>query len=228
MANTYQTGTDDKKKRRANCYWVGDKPFISVTEILKVIDKPAIRYWFGQQVFYAMAKDPSLDEKAALASPYQTSKDSASRGSTVHAIIEGYKTGGIQVESLPLEFRGYASAFQMWANEVKLNVIENEKTIVNEEFGYAGTMDMIADIGGRRYVIDFKTSKDGTVYTEAHMQVSAYQRCVPGVDGGVIVGLSPEGKYNHVQAKDGFKPFLNALELYKFINQDKLLKLGYL
>jgi hypothetical protein len=100
---------------------------------------------------------------------------------------------------------------------------ECEKTVVNEEYGFAGTLDMIADIGGKRYVIDFKTSKDGTVYPEAHMQVSAYIKSLSGIDGGIIVGLAPDGTYNHQICRDGFEPFIHALGLYRFINEEKLI-----
>lgn len=216
---------DARGNRRGGMYWVGDRPFVSVTEVLKTIDKPAIRHWYGQQVYYAMCKEPSLSEQEALAAPYRVAKESAGRGSTIHSLIEAHPN--IRLEAVPQDLRGYAQAFVLWSQEVRLKVLEHEKTIVSQEYGYAGTMDMIADIAGRRYVIDFKTSKDGTVYTEAHMQVSAYKQCLEGVDGAIIVGLSPNGQYNHVQSKESFKPFLACLELYKFINQEKLMKLGY-
>lgn len=213
-------------KRRGGVYWVEGKPYPSVTEVLKVIDKPAIRHWYGQQVYYAMCKNPGLSEQEALVAPYQTSKDAASRGSTVHSIIEAYRTTGTVVAPTP-QFEGYAKAFQEWVREHNPQILESEKTVVNTEYSYAGTLDMLAVIGGKKYVVDFKTSKDGSVYTEAHLQVSAYQHCLEGVDGGVIVGLAPDGSYNHQIAKNGFRAFVSALDLYIFINYAKLKALGW-
>ena len=64
---------DQRNDRRGGFYWVDNKPYVSVTTALSVIDKPALRYWFGKQVYLAMTKDPTLNEKAALSAPYQMS-----------------------------------------------------------------------------------------------------------------------------------------------------------
>lgn len=214
-------------KRRDGFYWVDKIPYVSVTEVLRVINKPALQYWYGQQVYQEVIKDPTIDEKAALAAPYKTSQNAAARGSTVHSLIESYKLTGAVIKDVPDQFKGYANAFYAWANDVKPEVIYTEHEVLNEEYYYAGTLDMLARIGGKIYVIDFKTSKDGTVYNEAHMQVSAYKACLNDVDGGIIVGLAETGIYNHQQTYESFKPFTSALNLYAFINRDKLAKYGW-
>jgi hypothetical protein len=218
---------DQKNRRRAGFYWIGDRPYLSVTEILKIIEKPAIRYWFGQTIYYAMVKDPTLSEQEAMAAPRNISRSKMDRGTTVHSLIEAYKTTGNVIDTVPDEFKGYANAFYKWANDLHPSIQECEKTIVSDEYGYAGTLDMLADIGGKRYVIDFKTSKDGTVYSEAHLQASAYIHCLEGCDGGILVGLAEDGTYTHNLVRDGFEAFKHALGLYQFINQDKLNKLGW-
>lgn len=217
----------DVKNRRGGMYWVGDKPYISVTHALQIIDKPQLRYWYGQQVYLATVKDPSIDERTALSAPYAVSKKSADRGSTIHSLIEAYRQNGVIIDTVPDELKGYANAFYKWANDHKPIIQESEKTVVNEEYKYAGTLDMLADIAGKRYVIDFKTNKTGSVYDEAHMQVSAYIKCLSGIDGGIIVALAEDGTYTHQLAKDGFKAFLSALNLYAFINENKLATLGW-
>lgn len=216
------------KDRRAGMYWLNEKPHISVTEVLKVIAKPSIQYWYGQQVYYAVMKDPTIDERAALAAPYAVSKSAANRGSTVHSLIEAYKTTSAVVNTIP-EYDGYARAFYKWVEDFKPTIIENERTVVNPTKGYAGTLDMIAEIGGKRHVIDFKTNKDGNIYDEAHMQVSAYLNCdgMTDCDGGIIVALAADGTYTHQIAKNGYIAFLSALDLYVFLNYAKIKALGW-
>lgn len=234
---------DNKSKRRAGAYWLDGRPFISVTEILKCINKPSITYWYGQQVYYAMAKDPTLDERTALAAPYRKSGEAANRGSLIHGVIEKYKqTGHIpSAEELCEEnhlilskeekanLQGYIDAFKHWNEDFKPTIIENERTVVNPTKGYAGTLDMIAEIGGKRHVIDFKTNKDGNIYDEAHMQVSAYLNCdgMSDCDGGIIVALAADGTYTHQIAKNGYIAFLSALDLYVFLNYAKIKALGW-
>ena len=214
-------------KRRGGFYWIGEKPYISVTNILRdVLDKPALRYWFGREVYYAMVKDPMIDERTAMGAPYKTSGKAKDRGSTIHSIIEAHKKGAPRIIPNDDELKGYASAFYDWFDAVNPTVLEAERTTINEEYGYAGTLDMLAEIGGKKHVIDFKTSKKGEVYSEAHLQVSAYMHS-EGVSDGLIVALAADGSYSHVKARDGFEAFKHALELYKFVNEEKLIKVNY-
>lgn len=215
--------------RRGGFYWNDEgKPYVSVTTIFKdVISKPQLMYWFGREVYLEVIKNPSIDERTALAAPYKTSESAAERGSTIHSLAESFKTTGKKIENVPAQYKGYANALYSWIDAFHPNFLENEKRVFNDAYGYAGTLDAIIELNGQKYVIDFKTSKDGTVYQEAHLQVSAYINCLPDVKGGIIVGLAADGTYNHQVCKDGFKAFVHALELYKFLNQDKLIKLGY-
>jgi hypothetical protein len=212
-------------KRRGGFYWVNDKPYLSVTNILRIIDKPAIQYWFGQQVYFATIKDPSIDERTALNAPYATSGSAKDRGTVIHSIIEAHKHGADRITPPP-DLKGYTNAFYSWFDDIQPKVLDNEKTIINQEYGYAGTLDMLAEINGVPHVIDFKTSKKGIIYNEAHIQVSAYINCEE-VRDGLIVALAEDGTYTQAKARDGFEAFKHALELYKFINEDKLRSVGY-
>lgn len=219
--------TLNKKARRDGFYWVGERPFISVTEALKVINKPSIQYWYGQQVYREVIKDPCIDERTALAAPWRASAKAAARGTDIHSIIETFKHTGSLPTDIPEGYRGYATAFLNWVKMVKPTIQECEKTVIQETLGYAGTLDMLADIAGKRFVIDFKTNKKGDIYDEAHLQVSAYLHCLNGVDGGIIVGLAEDGSPTSKMTRNGFTAFRHALGLYAFINEDKLAKYGW-
>ncbi len=221
---------DKRNIRRGGYYWIDDKPYISVTNILKVIDKPALRYWFGKEVFYAMAKDPTLSEKEALSAPYKTSSDAMERGTTVHSIVEAYKHSKKHIETVPEKFKGYADGFYNWIEDYKMEIQEHERTVIHKEFGYAGTLDMIALNNGDTWVIDVKTGKD--IYDESHLQISAYITALEYENkgekyrGGVLL-LQDSGKYKFAETQDFFKYFMCAKKLWEWQHRNALEKIGY-
>ena len=76
--------TNQKEFKRGGFYWIEDKPFVSVTNILKIIDKPALRRWVGKEVYLAMVKDPTISEAEALSAPYKKSEKASLRGKAIH------------------------------------------------------------------------------------------------------------------------------------------------
>lgn len=225
-----------KDQKRGNFYWLDGKPYLSVTEILKIIDKPALRYWFGQEVYYAMVKNPTLGQQEALSAPYTSSKSAASRGTTVHSIVEAFKQTGQQIDSIPDEFKGFATAFYKFVNEVKPTIIDQEKTVFDNKNRVAGTLDMYAKIGDSMYVLDIKTGKD--IYAESELQLSAYAHMLrldnKPVDNIGVVLLEigddklPTGNYKFAPRTEQHEAFLHAKALYEWQNREKLIKLGYL
>ena len=168
---------NQKSSKRGGIYWTPEKAYISVTEILKVIDKPNLRYWFGKEVYLAMVKDPSMSQQAALAAPYKKTEAAMSRGTTVHSIVESYKKIGEKIE-VAEEFDGYTKAFYKWVEDENPSILVQERTIYSNTHGYAGTLDMLAAINHSElpYVIDVKTGKD--IYPESFLQTAAYQQCL--------------------------------------------------
>jgi len=220
---------DKKSKKRGGFYWIDGKPYVSVTQVLRAIDKPSLRFWYGKMVYYALVKDPSLSEQDALSAPYQEMRRAASRGSTIHSLIEALKNGN-KLESVPQKFEGYKNAFEKWRKDFNPQIIEHEKVIVNKEERYAGTLDMLAKIGGKLYVIDFKTSKSGETYIEAELQVAAYLKALGEATDTMIVGLSEKGKYtvkNIANIDETYKAFLATKQLWEYLNRDTLEKINY-
>jgi len=227
---------NNKNEKRGGYYWRDGQPYLSVTEILKVIDKPALRYWLGQEVYYAMVKDPTLNEKEALAAPYQTSKTSMSRGTTVHSIVESFKTTGEEIEGIPEDFRKYATAFYQFMKDHKIEIISQEKTVIDDENKVAGTLDMYCKIGDSYHVLDIKTGKG--IYPEAGLQLSAYAHMLR-LEGKQVDEISvllletgadklPTGNYKFATQTENHEAFLSAKNLYEWNNREKLIKVGYI
>jgi len=219
--------SDKRKTRRGGFYWKDDKPYVSVTNVLKVLDKPALRYWYGKMVYQAMVVDPELSQKEALAAPYKKSKKAMSRGSTVHDLIEAYKHTGKKIDTTP-ELQGYIDAFHDWIDDNEIEVIENEKTVYSKDHGYAGTLDLYAKINGKLSVVDFKTNKKGNVYDEVGLQLSAYAHAIPDkIDNLIAVGLSEDGTYTHKEFKGNIDVFLKLKDVWVWKNQELCEKVGY-
>lgn len=220
-----------KADKRGGYYWKDGKPYVSVTKVLNVISKPALMYWYGKEVYIAMVKEPSLSQEEALSKPYEASRGAASRGTTVHSIIEAYKNTGKVVEMNIPQFKGYIDAFNSWLANNKIEVVENEKTVFSDKYHYAGTLDMLAKVNGKLVIVDLKTSKDGEVYPEASLQVSAYRQAL--LEAGVeieeafILGVGENGKYNFRQAVLDLPAFLHAQGLWVWQNKEECKKMGY-
>lgn len=222
--------------RRGGFYWENQKPFLSVTELLgKVIPKNALTYWFGQQVYRAVIKDPTLDEKAALSAPYQTSQKAKDRGTTIHSLVEAYKNTGERIEQMPVQYQGYAIAFYDFMRDHKPELIDQEKRVIDRELLIAGTLDAYVKLGDKYLVMDVKTGKD--IYLEAGLQLSAYAKMLRDegkrVDEIAVLlletgqdGLSTS-KYKFQTMTEDFEAVKACLTMYKYLYKDKLLKMGW-
>ena len=107
--------------------------------------------------------------------------ETAEEGSFVHEAIEkmllGQKISNEDITSrfIPrrsLKIKRCLKSFIDWYEETEPEIIETEKTIWNDEFLYAGTLDLKCKINGEIYIIDFKTSN--SVQPKMKCQLSAY------------------------------------------------------
>lgn len=90
----------------------------------------------------------------------------ALRGDRLHNYFEQYSLAKIGKEHNKEKYLkilqenkedNYAQQFELWFTKHKVQPLHTEITIWNRELGYAGTLDLIANINNRICVIDFKT-----------------------------------------------------------------------
>lgn len=213
-----------KSERRGGFYWENGEPFVTVTTVLNVIDKSALRYWFGKQVYLAMVKNPGLGEQEALNAPNLVSDSAKNRGTAIHSIVEAYKHSKEYLDSVPELYRGHAKAFYKWMEDSNIEILRNEKTVISKKYGYAGTLDLLVKSGnsGRTYIVDIKTGKD--IYPEAYIQLSAYKQALEeegiAVDGLAVLLLRDTGNYKLGQGEDCFPVFLAAKQIWEWKNAE--------
>ena len=137
------------------------KLFPSVTELLKIFDKPALSYWKVSEAIKYTLKTPINDQESTesyvarvMSGCYEKSDVAKDFGSDMHFAIEMFlKKGERIVPDYMREFWPSVETFLV-TNRFKG---EAEKVIVDVEQGFAGTCDFQGQAFGAESVIDFKT-----------------------------------------------------------------------
>jgi hypothetical protein len=183
----------------------------SVTTIISASAKPALINWAAKEerllcldVAADMYEDvlkgvapmsrstyiSSMDSRIGKQRAYKRTMDKAAEiGSQAHAMIEyllrkqmGQDYG---VEPKLADKAMWAvMAWEDWAKSVKLEPIAVEQMIWSDNYGYAGTMDLLAKVNGKLAVLDWKTGK--AIYPAEHfLQNAAYRKAVEEMGHGI-------------------------------------------
>lgn len=155
-----------------------------VTNIINVLEKPALIEWMIRQAVMAVVTSPdkpgeSIDDKVTRVLDIESQQDAesiqaADRGKVIHEAVENALAGrdfGTQ----------YLKEIEAVVNQIRAmgRVICTEKIVIGE--GYGGRMDVMLDNEslGCVLVIDIKTSKklpDKGSWIEHRLQTAAYAK----------------------------------------------------
>lgn len=175
----------------------GDEQFYSVTTILGALDKPALLYWAAEQtaelaVAVAASLQARIEEEGraqvvkwlrdARFRPPKGKRSATELGTAVHDACEQYALTGTRPE-VDDEVLPFLDRFDEWAQVWQPKYIAAEAAVYNRTFGYAGTLDAIAEVGGQTVLLDYKSSrkslgsddKPSRPYPEAALQCAAYR-----------------------------------------------------
>lgn len=164
----------------------------SVTQITGQLNKPALVPWAAKMTSnYIQSKlgvmedplDRDIIEAVVVEAPKNYRKvafAAANIGNTVHDMIHQYVTSDIEpakstTAHQQTEVQQAWNAFLAWSHHYGATTVASE--VIVKGCGYAGTCDWIANLMGRVYLIDFKTSTD--IYEEMRLQVAAYRQALP-------------------------------------------------
>lgn len=176
----------DEKK---HVYTVNGEKLLSVTGITDIINKPALMYWAVnctlEHIEEHLKPGVALDEiqiKGLLADAKTANRrvrdKAADIGTLVHAYAEAYIKAELGMGSHPESpineaIRNGVDAFTQWWDQFHVVPVASEEKVYSEQFGYAGTLDLDAEVDGKRCIVDFKTSSG--IYPEMWLQTAGYQ-----------------------------------------------------
>lgn len=106
----------------------------------------------------------------------------ADRGTAVHLATEFWDDGDLDEESIDPEVLPYVQAWQRFRGESGFVVERSEMRLYSARHRYAGTVDCIGILGGRRVMVEKKTT--AVLAPATAIQVTAYRRaynetCLP-------------------------------------------------
>jgi len=162
--------------------------------------------------------------------------EAGDRGSRVHKAIEDLINKKIvKIDSIYIDSEGKEKeltvdeyeciiSFADWFNLVKPKILACETTIFNDEYNYAGTIDLICEIEKEIYIIDFKTSQ--YIWPSHKIQLSAYKHATKYKNAKLAilqVGYKRNKRmYKFTEIEDDFNLFLAAKEIW--FNETKNIK----
>lgn len=146
------------------------------------------------------------------------------RGQAVHRATELLDRGTLDDASIAEGVRPYLNGYARFLREVRPRILSIEERVYSATYGYAGTFDRIAAIGGHVGILDIKTGPamrshgpQTAAYLEA-FNASMRGRGERAASERYTLRLSADGTYSlHVQrAARDLSTFLAALTIYKF------------
>lgn len=209
--------------RPTNGYWVGGKRVPSVTTVLgncKIGGVDPLLAWANRMGL------EGIDYRDARGK-------AADAGTAAHDMIEAY-VKGYEFNPEPYTYESLDTAkpcfdaFQEWASQTNLKVVQSEVSLTSERYGYGGTFDALA-VNGQLVIGDWKTSSG--VYPDMIIQLAAYKQLweenypdQPIEGGAYILRVSKQKEdgdpvafhhhhWSHVE--QGWEAFEHMLDLYR-------------
>lgn len=216
----------------------------SITNVIGMKDKPALKWWAAKQAAIFAAQN--LDTLAKLTeaeridlikgAPFRSTTTSSERGDVVHDWIDQFIKSGTKIEAYIPEGYNEASrtaqnmwkSFQAFTQKYQPKFIASEFTVWSDKHQYAGTGDFICQISGATIYADTKTGNG--VYPEVGMQISALANAdymfdangepkkLPKCDRGAVLHVRPRFSRLHPLSDldECFKAFLGLRACFEW------------
>lgn len=126
----------------------------------------------GGLLHWAFAQGQAA-ERGEIRSLYDKRDEAADIGTLAHGLVEAHiKTGVLPDPTAPEGARSAFEAYRKWASMTRLEIIEQETSMVSEAHQFGGTLDAIGRMEGELCMLDWKTSNG--VYQDYLIQLAAY------------------------------------------------------
>lgn len=139
-------------------------------------------------------------------------------GQRVHFACQLDDEADLDQDSVGDDVAPYLDAWRKFLAESGAKVVHNEQRVFEPTLRYAGTLDNVLEIGGKKWLVDKKTSI--STPASAGAQTAAYLRALndPSVTRRAAVRLRPDGAYRFdpLSGSDDFSVFLACLTLHRW------------
>jgi hypothetical protein len=217
------------------------------------VPKPALINWAADTTA-AYAVDhwdelaqlpPSVRYKKLQSARWAEKDRAANRGTQVHALAERLVRD--EEIDVPDELAGYVESYVRFLDEFDVRPVLIEAVVVSHKHGYAGTLDLIAELVDRddpepdpdlkrreTWLLDIKTNRSG-IFGETALQLAGYryadcwveddeiERPMPPVDRVGAVHVRADG-YDLVPVEAGplqHRDLLYAREIGRFVGESR-------
>lgn len=196
MAEPQNARTDPESGLRY--YRFDDRELISVTSMRRVIGMNIqLHQWVLNEVIDGVLDNPHLADGLTTARVIRKGNESdaeyalrirkearrpiraygtlrrdeaAALGTGVHEAAEAGVKPDLMAEDDPR--RPFLVAYQQWQKDTQPTILLQEQQVFNLTEGYAGSIDLVADIDTRRFLIDLKTGSG--IYLDHVVQLMLY------------------------------------------------------
>lgn len=154
---------------RANGKPVG----LTVSAIANIPEKEGLKYYYAnemeKELKEKLAESGTLTDldigEAKMAWKRRLEREAAI-GTEVHKYAELFFKGGNPELPENEKAKKGVLAFLKWQDEKKLKIVETEFPVFSQKYGYAGIMDLLAEVDSKLCVIDYKTSAPKNPFPE--------------------------------------------------------------
>lgn len=144
----------------------------------------------------------------------------AREGTNVHEKVLEILAAGKRIPSLAdvdETERGYAQGVISWWSDANPEPIATEQVVYSPSHRFAGRVDLIAKIDGKRTIIDLKT---GFIGESAHVQLGGYWLAASEsgfgpLDAMALLKVYEDGTYSVLPGLSSPADFTHALEVYR-------------
>lgn len=143
----------------------------------------------------------------------------------LHLLAQGERGITWNMEGAPGSYYG---AIDDWWEKTKPDVIASETTLLSLQHGFAGSCDLVANLGPTpRVIIDLKTRRVGQGARDSdHLQLAAYRIAWNEMHPGApcspvsyVLAAFDDGTYQMIRSTGYEETFLNLLSVYNSLRR---------
>lgn len=165
--------------------------------------------------------DYHVNRHTGQAIPSSVMEEAAAKGTDIHKCCQFINQGGLDWDALDPLYQKPAKEYERWLSLYSPKIIGCEVMVYSVRYGFAGTIDIVAEFQGLRWIIDIKTGASCSVgaQTAAYLQAYCEQEKYHGLTARGVLWLPKDGKphkFERLTDKGDFDYFKACLAVHQY------------